>query len=225
MIIRAKKSLVLMKNGKLGSILRPMLTERPMRGWSTAIVIKGTRIELRGSNPDEVIHAMKKALESNGVEFISQDLWMTANYLWISNAPSSKCLVHLSDFKDAVEFPEGEGLAPGMVEPNQWLTAHLDSFGYFLCVDKEEYSFDSLRPWLTAAVTLANPSKSPRTGDLSILSIFLEAQDKLLYEPPYLIGSARKWFSSLCGQLSPYLKDFPKDTESLELRYNWIDEA
>lgn len=227
MLVRSTEQVLLDRRGRKVSILQPLIEtgHRPNGGWISAITVNGSKMVLGGSTPKAVLESLRTLMVNNRIEFTENHLWTTLNMDWLSRTQEPGHKVPIRDFLSQCETPEGQPEFRGKIDRESWLPSALDTIGFYLAIDNENYRYVDLATLASTVVRMADPTTGHRLGDHEVFASLLELYSIISYTPCHLLEEARAWFIEMFNVLATIRKVTPITRATATLKYHWDNET
>lgn len=176
---------------------------RPRRGWSVVLPIKGHLQTIAGSSARAVHDTAASMLRTNQVEFTELDLWYNLNLQWLQRVQEHRQKVRHADL---MQIAIGNAPPPvahakkGNTPPAIWGRKGWGNLQMYLAGNVYEYA-----GFLRRAIDLGelvNPDLNPSIGCATCFQHYSAALEVLKRTPIYSQQDARMWLFNLMNEVN-----------------------
>ena len=167
----------------------------PIGGWGVRLFINSQQAVIQGRSATEVYSAAALLLDTNGISFTPQDLWLNLNIQWLQNQVAKYRVVKLEELL-SLAVPVEYSAPEGAHQNSRWLASDWSpkAWGILeLYLIEEPYNYARFINLVEELQALYNPSKCPTTGDGKLHIQLIHLVEKLRNFPAYTLPVAREW--------------------------------
>lgn len=174
------------------------IPNKPQRGWSVVLPLKGSPQKINGINPYDVAHNATQLFKLNGFYLDETVLWFNMNIQWLQRTHTKYHLVPLIELLELAtpnSIENTDNHAMKKTSPETWT----DCFWVFIrtYVDSDTYQWEKFLGFLNEYQRMLNPAENALLGDSGWYVRFTLALDKLKNNPAFSADKAKLWLDSL----------------------------
>lgn len=167
---------------------------RPFRGWSVTLPLKGSPQRIDGLNPYEVAHNAVKLFKLNGFHLDKNQLWFNLNIQWLQRTNVRYHLTPLPKLMEMavpVTIENTDSHAMKKTDLESWSPCFFTFAKAY--ADSDTYQWETFLGFLNTYQKMLNPAENALLGDSKHYRDFTLALDKLKNNPAFESQKAKDW--------------------------------
>lgn len=172
------------------------LPQKPARGWTVVLPLKGSPQQFTGVNPHHVAAAALRLYKLNGFQVDKNALWFNMNIQWLGRTHAKYHTIPLKSLMEAAQ-PNIVVNEDSHALKKMDITAAKEGLKAFLnaYTQSETYRWETFYGFLKEYGKMLNPAENALLGNSVMYVRFTLALDKIERNPAYDGQKAKDWLN------------------------------